>query len=63
MYRSSHMQWECAAALSDGQDISAVHWANQLGRPVDLVAVAAGCSALVYSLRGPANQLEVRRFF
>ncbi len=39
--------------------ISAVAWAPTLGRPVELVAVAAGQRVIIWSMQGAADSMQV----
>lgn len=53
-----HGRWAVTAQLP-GPPADAVAWAAVLGRPSELVAVASGRDITVWSLRGPADALEV----
>lgn len=52
------MRWLVAMELPIRQPVSCVAWANALGRPTELVAVASGKTATLYSLSGPADALQ-----
>ena len=43
----------------DGKPVADVAWAPTLGRPYDIVAVAAGPTVLLWRLTGAADSLQV----
>ncbi|PNG99259.1 hypothetical protein TSOC_014969, partial [Tetrabaena socialis] len=55
--------WQPVATMgtADSQEVSAVHWAQPLGRPTELVAVGAGRDLLIFSLSGDTSALRVEQ--
>lgn len=62
-FDAAFSRWHLAAELgtSNGgsRPVAAVDWAETLGRPHDLVAVAHGSSVTVWLLRSSATDLQV----
>lgn len=63
-FEQPHRRWQRAAALGSREDyggvpVSAAGWAPTLGRPLELVAVAAAQTVTIWGLRGPADALQV----
>ena len=67
MFRAASLGWEAVARLGSagedysGQAIGAVAWAPTLGRPMDLLAVAAGRRVIIWALRGAVDALQAER--
>jgi WD40 repeat protein len=72
MFREQLLRWEQVQQLklphdsnsmddTDGNAITAVAWAPRLGRPYDLVAIAAGRRVTLWSLFGAVDALEIER--
>ena len=64
-FDESYGRWQLEAELDGGGGgggaVSAVDWAESLGRPQQLLAVAHGSSVMVWTLRGSAVGLQVTR--
>ncbi|KAI7846335.1 hypothetical protein COHA_000172 [Chlorella ohadii] len=65
-YQQQLMRWELAATLGSPQDygskpVADVAWAPTLGRPFDIVAVAAGPTVLLWKLTGAADSLQAEQ--
>jgi hypothetical protein len=65
LYRESLMRWEpCVRLGAEAEEYSGAvvaAWAPTLGRPYELVAVAAGPRVVLWGLRGPADALKAER--
>ena len=57
--QTEFVHWRPVAVLPGNEAVSAVAWANPMGRPHDLVAVASHQTVTVFSLAGRADQLQV----
>lgn len=61
------MRWELVSKLGSSpqeyssRPVSDVAWAPTLGRPTDVVAVAAGPRVVLWSLSGAADEIKVDR--
>ncbi|PSC70623.1 Nucleoporin seh1-A [Micractinium conductrix] len=65
-YRRQLMRWEQEATLggpteAGGRSVADVAWAPTLGRPYDIVAVAAGPAVTLWRVMGAADSLEVEQ--
>jgi hypothetical protein len=61
MFRAALLRWERVVQLGvaaddyGGRGVAAVAWAPTLGRPSELIAVAAGPCVVLWALRGEAD--------
>ncbi len=60
-FREALLRWERAVALESDAPTTAVAWAPRLGRPHELVAVAAGPRVTLWSVEGPTDGLEAEQ--
>ena len=59
-YHADIMDWGHVGAVGRSSEaVSAIAWAEPLGRPAELLAVASGSQVEILALKGPADSMQV----